>query len=407
LLLFENDFEVAQHVPQEPIHLAAQLDVAKLNISNRSRVSRLPWKGQFSPELIDYFLEKFAHPDALVVDPFCGSGTVLFESQERGLRSAGVDANPAAYLLSRGSSLARLDAKQREALVSEISAAITNCPEILSDPNDELEQRPLRGLAESLTSEESRLLLTIALMLGVGDKKILTKLLAQKGIGLARNFLADLPFSSINTEVHLGDARYLPDHCKGADLIVTSPPYINVFNYHQNYRPILELLGWEPLKAASTEIGANRKHRQNRLLTVIQYCIDMQLAFEDMARVMVQDGTLVLVVGRSSSVLGNTFYNADLLHDLLERGGGFDVRSRQTRVFKNRFGEDIFEEVLVARRVAAVSNTIELGRSVAVAALNLALQESPQQSNVLLEDAVANASRICPSPRLHSQSPLQ
>ena len=34
-----------------------RLDQARLNIVVRSRTSRLPWRGQFAPELIDYFMD--------------------------------------------------------------------------------------------------------------------------------------------------------------------------------------------------------------------------------------------------------------------------------------------------------------------------------------------------------------
>jgi hypothetical protein len=50
--------------------------------------------------LVDIVLRGAAR-DALVVDPFCGSGTVLVEARASGWRSAGIDLNPLAVRLAR------------------------------------------------------------------------------------------------------------------------------------------------------------------------------------------------------------------------------------------------------------------------------------------------------------------
>ena len=49
-----------------------------LNVTYRTRTSVLPWRGQFSPQLIEFLLSQ--HSSERVFDPFCGSGTVLYEA---------------------------------------------------------------------------------------------------------------------------------------------------------------------------------------------------------------------------------------------------------------------------------------------------------------------------------------
>lgn len=56
-----------------------------------------------------------------------------------------------------------------------------------------------------------------------------------------------------------GDGRF-PNPAIPFGLVLTSPPYINVYNYHQQYRASAEALGWDLLEVAKTEIGSNRKH---------------------------------------------------------------------------------------------------------------------------------------------------
>ncbi|HET7076644.1 MAG TPA: hypothetical protein VFM49_04270, partial [Chloroflexia bacterium] len=47
----------------------------KLDIAARSRTSLFPWRGQFSPEFIEFMLGQFAPSGGVVADPFVGSGT--------------------------------------------------------------------------------------------------------------------------------------------------------------------------------------------------------------------------------------------------------------------------------------------------------------------------------------------
>lgn len=382
-----------------------KFDLSRLNISQKSRASRLPWKGQFSPELIEYFLDVFSDKDSVVLDPFSGSGTVMFECQERGLHSIGVDANPAAFLLSRTSSFAKYSKAERNQFMAEASSVLNRLPDFsLPKGNCAASASAFETILSARISEESRILVDLALMLGLADKKIVTQASIKKGLILTSAFLSDLALSSARTEVHLGDARFLPNSCCDVDLIVTSPPYINVFNYHQNYRPVLEFLDWQPLKAASTEIGANRKHRQNRLLTVVQYCLDMYLAVEEMGRVLNPHGKLILVVGRSSTVLGNTFYNSKLLSDLLLTSGMFDVIAQEPRAFKNRFGAEIIEDVIVAQRVGLkLPGGLARARMIGVSALENALLDSSARTPSLIQEAIDSASRIAPSLPLANQ----
>src|SRR2546422_11321437 len=74
-----------------------------------------------------------------------------------------------------------------------------------------------------------------------------------------------LPRADAPIRARLCDSRAIDQyHPSEVSVILTSPPYINVFNYHQNHRAILETLGWNVLKVAESEIGSNRKNRANR-----------------------------------------------------------------------------------------------------------------------------------------------
>lgn len=59
-----------------------------------------PYKGKFIPQLVEYFLDShtdefkkqiYFHKGDIVLDPFCGSGTTLVQSNELGMHSIGID----------------------------------------------------------------------------------------------------------------------------------------------------------------------------------------------------------------------------------------------------------------------------------------------------------------------------
>src|SRR5207244_9860645 len=130
-------------------------------------------------------------------------------------------------------------------------------------------------------------------------------------------------------------------------LIITSPPYINVFNYHQNNRSAMELLGWDLLDIAKSEIGSNRKNRQNRFLTVVQYSLDMLDVLKEMRRLLRPNGRAIIVVGRESNVRGLSFKNGKLVAAIALGGADFCLEARQWRKFRNNFCYIIYADIIV------------------------------------------------------------
>jgi DNA modification methylase len=63
-------------------------------------------------------------------------------------------------------------------------------------------------------------------------------------------------------EVLHADARATGLDDDSIDLVVTSPPYINVFNYHQRFRKSVEALDWDVLGIRA--IGNRRESETSR-----------------------------------------------------------------------------------------------------------------------------------------------
>jgi len=213
-----------------------------------------------------------------------------------------------------------------------------------------------------------------------------------------------LPPEPVETTALLADARAtgLNDEC--ADFAVTSPPYINVFNYHQVGRPLSDAFGWPVLAAARSEIGSNRQNRGNRFRTVVQYSIDMGLMVAELSRLLRDGATAVLVLGRVSRVRGVAFFNGEIVGRLAEQTRAFRQFSKGERFFVNRFGESIVEDILVlgASQHTALSDdeVIDLARTIGVEALEYAVTSEDTASDVT--EAIEVASDICPSPKIEA-----
>ena len=182
-------------------------------------------------------------------------------------------------------------------------------------------------------------------------------------------------------------------------MVLTSPPYINVFNYHQNNRRAMEIMGWDILHVARSEIGSNRKNRQNRFLTVVQYAIDMLYALHEARRVLRPDGRMIVVVGRVSNVRGVSFKNARLVAALATGGAGFSLRGRYERQFKNKFGELIYEDILhLIPEHGRPIGPESFARVVAEAVLIEAAASAEQSVRHEILDAIKRASSVQASP---------
>jgi hypothetical protein len=217
-----------------------------------------------------------------------------------------------------------------------------------------------------------------------------------------KTIVLNIPFSSNLIQVQRGDSRNIKLPDDNAELLITSPPYINVFNYHQKYRRSVECLGFNVLSIAKSEFGSNRKNRGNRFLTVIQYCIDMALSLKEAVRVCCYGSRMIYVVGRESSVLGYSFCNSELIYNLATEIFGLRLVVRQERVFKNRYGKMIFEDILnfsnTSLDVYDTSEIIERSRQVAINMLEEKYSENTNSKNRdLLKQAINKAHIVKPS----------
>lgn len=343
------------------------LDQNKLDAVNKGRSNIFNWKGQFTPDFISYIIQMYANPEDVIADPFSGSGTVLIESLQMGHSCIGFEINPSAYFMSSFFKYANLTVEERNALYDKILSYITPIARAINKEDMVYKESPtFRESYKSLlelssliaqTADKSYIPFLINVLFLCEKDKSMTLIDAfRKNFSRMRVHFYLLPYSSSTVNVHLSDAKNIGkqyDSC--IDLIITSPPYINVFNYHQNYRGIVEAFGFNVLKVASSEIGSNRKNRSNRFKTVVQYSEDMGVVLFEAIRSLKVGGTIIAVVGRESMVRKTRFYNSRIIVDLVGCIPSAEITSIETRHFFNRYGEDIKEDIIFIRKIAPTS----------------------------------------------------
>jgi hypothetical protein len=377
---------------------------ALLNIDNKERSNLLPWNGQFSPQLIEVLLRTYAPKNGLVLDPFAGSGTVLYEAGSLAMPVVGSEINPAACKIAQIYCLINLPVAKRKILTARLERTLEDClPESelsLFSMNGNGTQKCIKqALVEihaGLDETAPRSLLEALIVLLDFYKDVTEEKVYGTWAKLKARVLS-LPESDAPIRLLNCDARRIPLKDGEADIVVTSPPYINVFNYHQQYRRSVEALGWDLLRVAHSEIGSNRKHRQNRFLTVIQYCLDMTDVLREVQRVCKEGSRAIMIVGRESNVRKTRFFNGEIMAALASRCVGFLLAVRQERVFMNRFGEQIYEDLLHFD-VARSSPNFEEPREVAREVLTKAKMRAPKESLGDLEDALAVLDVVDASP---------
>lgn len=383
--------------------LDGSLPSSAVNIEDKTRSNLFTWRGQFSPQLIEKVIEAYAHEGAVLLDPFVGSGTVLYESACFGLNAYGCEVNPAAVSFARIYELSSMQKSDVLDVVLEIdtfvSQFVNDLPLFSPLPIEEFKNHLVVKCKNS--NDRIEVIVFRALIAGMDFEAKKTDIKRINNVWAAlRSNIELLPYSPVKIQCFNSDARSIPLPDESVDIVITSPPYINVFNYHQNYRKSVEALDVDVLHVAKSEIGANRKYRQNRFMTVVQYAMDMYQVFIELRRVCKKQAKVIFVVGVESNVRRTSFKNSSIINSVA-RLAGFNMLGEQVRSFKNKFGEFIFEDIMRFKMVDLEEIAdISSARTIGVNALEDSLHYCDDSVVEEINNAIAKAGTIIPSPNL-------
>jgi len=326
-----------------------------------------PYLGKFVPQLVETFLGRYGTPGCSVWDPFAGSGTTLVEANAFGARAAGCDVSAFNCLLMRaktaqyephlllgdvvhlsarsdGESAADASVFLRRWFAPRSLAELLAFRELISETaypelwrvvasraarsarltrHDDLDF-PAEPVAGEYFCHKHR-----RVCRPVGEAEKFLRRYVRDAVQRVQEF-ADLRSDASVTVLH-GDSREL-DPPEAVDLVITSPPYPGLIDYHEQHAYAYELLGLE--RRDADEIGRGVKG----------YCEEVSAVLARAAAQLRRRGRIVVVVNDRRGLFDGILAKA-----------GLRLEQRLVRHVNRRTGRrngEYYEEVLVARSSA-------------------------------------------------------
>lgn len=260
-----------------------------------------PYPAKFIPELPREIISECTKERNIVLDPFCGSGTTLLEACIAGRKSIGIDSNPVATLISRAKTTAlnKKELQKIEAIILQLDKmsytsvcegwipAIQNLSHWFQ-PSVITELSWLRQfILDNSTGNLQVFLLCIfsSIIVNVSNQESNTRYAAIdkhfiEGT-VINTFLRKLKqeykriaqLSEMRTVIkntpkiiHGSTDRITSDLVSDSsvDIVITSPPYANSYDYYLYHKWRMAWLGYDIKKVQNDEIGSRHEHSSKK-----------------------------------------------------------------------------------------------------------------------------------------------
>jgi hypothetical protein len=322
-------------------------------------------------------------PSETVLDPFCGSGTVLVEAMQNGRSAVGTDLSPLAILLATAKTRPRTPRELEELVPSARRiAALADTRRkaragatrrwseedvALFEPHVLLELDSLRSgvmTAPSPSRDDLAVVLSSILVklsrqrgdtstrtdtrrLGAGYPAKLFVRKTEELVARIRALEALVPSPRPTVRVALDDAARLstvPD--RSIDLAVTSPPYAGTYDYlaHQSLR--MRWLNLDARLLERCEMGARRRYGLLDAAAARSMWVDeLRAMLAAIERVLRRGASLVLLIA-DSAVAGQPLRADDMVASA-SRGTALEctARASQSRPHFHRPSADAFRDM--------------------------------------------------------------
>ncbi len=267
-------------------------------------------------------------PEDVLLDPFCGTGTILYEAQLRGMKAIGVDNNPLACTIARGKTAPLVP----EDVLECLQAALRRAKSMATPPS--MPDWPARYFHPT-TAEQTMRVLQVAPIFNnyllsafygaicVAARGCNNWLWTSNSIGRINRPLRKIDFyktlerkvakhlayvrGGSGVQVILGDTRkiheLIPERSVG--FVYTSPPYFDALDYTGYYtRLVMEIIGIDRSEVRKGLIQRYSSYRR-----------DMKQALRAIDRVARDDALIIFVVG-DKKVHGRLIRGADFFMDI-------------------------------------------------------------------------------------------
>lgn len=285
-----------------------------------------PYRGKISAIDTQQILSQIPSK-SVVLDPFCGSGTIIYEGLKYGLHTIGIDANPIAVLLSNG----KIHIPENfDAINSEVNYLI-NQAEQISDYKTPPEYSTSLFHKDSLTE----IMKMASLFESMSDY---LKACFVGSVALTARGCNQYQWTSSTVGKNMEVKRYIPFYDKfkakarkhfypikndsriyyndtrkanqfiepnSVDFIFSSPPYFDCLDYTAYYAKIVyEILGYDRLCIKDTLIQEFSSYKD-----------DMKIALNSLFDILKPGGQVIFVVG-DKKIHGGIINGAEFFNEI-------------------------------------------------------------------------------------------
>lgn len=300
-----------------------------------------PYRGKMSALDAEHVISQLP-PTAILLDPFCGSGTIVYEAQKHGMKAIGVDNNPLACIIARG----KTDYTETQSVFDNLSSAIAEAQS--QDDAPKMPDSPARyfhpdtadqimRMVQASAGFSSYLLTALYGSICVAARACNGWLWTSTSTGRVNEPLRRIDFYStlsrkarkhaefLNNgppaEIHAHDTRQIHEVVqeKSVDIVYTSPPYFDALDYTNYYSKIV-------LEILDMDRATVRKGLIQRYST---YRDDMENALKAIASVVHDESLIIFVVG-DRKVRGKLIRGSDFFTDIAPWDNSYIVEREYT-----------------------------------------------------------------------------
>lgn len=312
-----------------------------------------PYPAKFIPQIPKEILHRLSEEGDWVLDPFCGSGTTLVESKLHNRNAIGIDVNPISCLISRTKTTPLNHEKRNKAeeRISDIREDIFS-GESYDIPDyhnidywfEDFVMEELSVIKHhSLKSDDSEIrdfLFTAmsAILVKVSNQESDTRYKsvdkdleprdvwrsfydqAKEMLQTYRAFEESASKSTV--QIFKEDIQEFNPPDQEIDLVITSPPYPNSYDYYLYHKHRMYWLDFDPKDVQERELGSRNKHSDHDM-GLDKYVSPMNTAVRKTSKMLRDGHPFVVVIG--DAIIDDKLIKMDEVMDDIFINHGYDI----------------------------------------------------------------------------------
>jgi DNA modification methylase len=327
-------------------------EIERLKVENKGKTNYLThnfhtYPAKYIPQIPRFFIEKYTKEGDWIYEPFLGCGTTLVECKLLNRNGIGIDSNPIATLVSKSKTqnLSSKEIEQIHGFINDIERVISKRDKKFHTINSSLNitnfdnkdhwfqknvQIEISFLKESIKkikNDSIQVFLKVCLSSiivdvsnqesdtryasknkDIQDFKTLEVFIKKCKMMVDRIFEYSQLSSNSTVEIYTQSSESVSFIKNDSiDLVVTSPPYANTYDYYLYHKSRMNWLDYDFKSVQDVEIGSRDKHSSKKL-EIDNFLSSLDRCFGEVARVLKKGKYAVIVIG--DSVIRGEFYNA-------------------------------------------------------------------------------------------------